>query len=90
MVGEDAGQTWQAQRCCDGLLGTSGTVPCQKEFQLSPPAELQTHPGGGGTLSLSGPCSVHPLSKWLTVVVTAMWSVPDAAATLKPAGGHRR
>ena len=29
MVGEDAGQTWQTQTHCKGLLGTSGRVSCQ-------------------------------------------------------------
>ena len=32
LVGEDADQTWQAQMCCEGLLGMSGRIPYQKEL----------------------------------------------------------
>ena len=32
VVGEDANQTWQAQTYCEGLLGTSSGIPCQKKL----------------------------------------------------------
>lgn len=34
-VEEEAPQTWQAKTYCEGLLGMSGGVPSQNEFQLT-------------------------------------------------------
>ncbi len=39
--GGGAGQTRQTQTYCEGLLGTSSRVPCQRDLQLPPPAELR-------------------------------------------------
>ncbi len=44
MVGEEAGQTRQTQTYCEGLLGTSGRVPYQRDLQLPPLAELRPDP----------------------------------------------
>ena len=30
LAGEEAGQTWQTQTYCEGLLGTSGRTLCQR------------------------------------------------------------
>lgn len=61
--GEGAGQTWQAQTTCEGLLGTFGRVPCEKEFPLPPPAELRTHPGEAGDIESEWAMFVPPLSR---------------------------
>ena len=87
MVGEDAGQTWQAQTHCEEMLGTSGRVSCQREFQLTPPGELRPCTGGGGDIE----------SKW-AMFRASIVKVADrscgrkvvGAAIPEPAGGHRR
>ncbi|KAK0147743.1 hypothetical protein N1851_012563 [Merluccius polli] len=70
MVGEDAGQTWQTQTYCEGLLGTSPTSG----------RALTMYWGRQGTLSPSGPCSAPPLLRRPTGAVAARWPVPAVAA----------
>ncbi|KAK0146539.1 hypothetical protein N1851_014145 [Merluccius polli] len=74
MVGEDAGQTWQTQTYCEGLLGTSPTSG----------RALTMYWGRQGTLSPSGPCSAPPLLRRPTGAVAARWSVPAVAAIPEP------
>ncbi len=45
--GEEAGQTRQTQAYYKGLLGTFGRIPCQRDLQLPPLAELRPDPKGG-------------------------------------------
>ncbi len=81
MVGEQAGQTRQTQAYCKGLLGTFGRIPCQRDLQLPPPAELRPDPEGGWRYwvdaasrscgrKVSGACrSGNPRTRWWTLEV---------------------
>ena len=72
MMGEDAGQTRQAQVSSEGLLGRPGQEPFENGLQPPSLEELLPHHGStGGVWNLSGPCSALPLPRRLLEAVVA-------------------
>ncbi|KAI3366005.1 hypothetical protein L3Q82_009832 [Scortum barcoo] len=90
---EEVGQTWQTQTYCEGSVGNVWPSPLSGRSS-TPTSGRASHRfrGSLGTLSLSGPCSLPPLS-------TRQFEVVDARSLVracrggnfpKPGGGHRK